>query len=183
MRLEKSEDLDNVYKLFGECAHHCSNIECSLALLLHPARWKKHSTDLENTEEEMQNKLKDIKQWAVANKKFDEALDNVEQDIDSLYKFPSCSKLVKWIKEEYSLLDEQAKYLNEICNKRNYVIHRIWWAYGRRLKNPAVIKEMLIELQGYEKYFSSASDWLQKQAYSLNGVSEEMLIAKLNSKK
>lgn len=172
MRLEKSDDLDNVYKLFGVCAHHCSNIEYSLALLLHPAKWKKHSVHLECKKQETWNKLGDIKEWVAAMKKFDEALINVEQDIDKLYKV-SLGKLIKQIKANYPLSEEQAKYLREILKKRNYVIHKMWGAYGRRLKDPLVIKEMLGELQGCETYFSSASDWLWEQAYLFNGISEE----------
>lgn len=71
MRLEKSEDLDNVYRLFGVCAHYCSNIEYGLAFLLQPAKWEKHSVHLECKKQELQNKLGDLKKWTVAMKKFD----------------------------------------------------------------------------------------------------------------
>ena len=173
MRLEKSEDLDNVYKLFGVCAHYCSNIEYSVAFLLHPVKWKKHSTHLGRKKQEMQNKLGDIKEWAAAMKKFDEDLNNVEQDINNLYNV-NLGRLIKQIKDNYPLSEEQIKYLKEVLYKRNYVIHKIWGAYGRRLKDPLVIKEMLKELQDCEEYFRSASDWLWEQACLLNGIPEEL---------
>lgn len=173
MRLENSDDLENVYKLFGVCAHYCSNIEYSVAFLLHPAKWKKHSAHLERKKQELQNKLGDIKEWTAEMKKFDEALDSVEQDIDNLYKV-SLGNLMKQINDNYPLPDEQLKYLREILDKRNHVIHKIWGVYGRRLKDPLVVKEMLRELQDCEAYFRSASDWLWRQAYLLNGIPEEM---------
>lgn len=175
MRLEKSEDLDNVYKLFGVCAHYCSNIEYSVAFLLHPVKWKKHRVDLECKKQEMQNKLElgDIKEWTTAMKEFDEALDKVEQDIDKLYTVPLGS-LIKQINDNFPLSDEQAKYLREILEKRNYVIHKMWGVYGRRLKDPLVIKEMLKELQDCEVYLRTASDWLWEQACLLNGIPEEL---------
>jgi hypothetical protein len=173
MRLEKSVDLDNVYKLFGVCAHHCSNIEYSVAFLLHPVKWKKHEAHLKHKNQETQN-TRDIKKWTVAMKKFDEAIDNVSQDIDNLDKM-TLGKLINQIKGNYPLLEVQARYLKEILDKRNYVIHKMWGAYGRRLKDPQVIREMLGELQDCESYFRSSSDWLRKQAYLLNGFSEEMI--------
>lgn len=142
MRLEKSDDLDNVYKLFGVCAHYCSNIENSVALLLHPVKWKKHSAHLERKKQEIQNKLGDIKEYTVAMRKFDEDLNNVEQDINNLYNV-NLGNLIKQIKDNYPLSEKQVKYLKEILDKRNYVIHKMWGAYGRRLKDPLVIKEML----------------------------------------
>jgi len=170
MRLEKSENLDNVYKLFGICAHHCSNIEYRIALLLHPAMWAKHRPHLNNKNQETQN-TRDIKEWTAAMQRFDEALDKAEQDIDDLYNMP-LGNLIKQINGNYELSDEQAKYLGDILKKRNYVIHKMWGDYGRRLKDPLVIKEMLRELQTYEPYFRAASDWLWEQASLLNGISD-----------
>ena len=172
MILEKSVDLDNVYNLFGVCAHHCSNIEYRIALLLHPARWTKHWDHLKRKNQETQN-THGIKDWTAAMQRFDAALDNVEQDIDKLYKM-TLGNLIKQVNDNYKLSDEQEKYLREILEKRNYVIHKMWGDYGKRLKDPLVVKEMLRELQAYEPYFRSASDWLQKQAYLLNGISEEI---------
>ncbi len=172
MRLEKSEDLDNVYKLFGVCAHHCSNIEYRIAFLLHPAKWTKHWAHLKRKNQETKN-IRDIKEWTAAMKRFDEALDNVEQDIDNLSNV-TLGNLIKQVNDNYPLLGEQRKYLREILEKRNYVIHKMWGDYGRRLKDPLAIKEMLKELQAYEPYFRSASDWLQEQAYLLNGIHKEM---------
>jgi hypothetical protein len=173
MRLEKSEDLDNVYKLFGVCAHHCSNIEYSVAFLLHPVKWEKHRVNLKRKNQETQN-TRDIKKWIAKMKKFDEALDNANQDIGNLDKM-TLGNLIGQVKVKYSLSDEQVKYLREILEKRNYLIHKMWGDYGRRLKDSLIIKEMLRELQTYEPYFRFASDWLRKQAYLLNGVSEEMI--------
>jgi|GEM_PF-1307715 len=170
MILEKSEDLDKVYRLFGVCAHHCSNIEYSIAFLLHPVKWNKHKANLEQKKQATRNWSGGIGKVVVAMKKFDEALDNVSQDIDNLYKV-SLGTLIKQMNENYPLSDEQAKYLRAILEKRNYVIHKMWGDYGRRLKDPQIIKEMSKELQNYESYFRSASAWLQEQVYSLNGIS------------
>lgn len=163
MGLEKSEDLDNVYKLFGICAHHCSNIEYRMAFLLQPLMWKKHRAHLDNKNQEMQKC--DIREWPAAMKRFEEALDNVGQDIDDLYNVP-LGKLINQINDNYKLLDEQKKYLRQILEKRNFVIHKMWGKYGRRLMDALVIKEMLGELQEYERYFRAASDWLQEKGHA-----------------
>jgi len=99
VRLEKSEDLDNVYKLFGVCAHHCSNIEYSVAFLLHPVKWEKHRVNLKRKNQETQN-TRDIKEWTAKMSKFDEALDNVNQDIDSLDRM-TLGQLINQIKDNY----------------------------------------------------------------------------------
>ncbi len=170
MILEKSEDLDNAYRLFGICAHHCSNIEYNVAFLLHPAKWAKYRQHLENKAQEVQNKLGDIRQWNVAMKEFDEALEKVEQEIDKLNTF-TLGKLLAEVKINYSLSDEQLRYFKEILEKRNYIVHKMWGTYGRRLKDPLVVQEMLKELQNNEVYLRTASNWLREQAYLLNGIS------------
>lgn len=100
-------------------------------------------------------------------------MDNVHLDIDNLYNVP-LGNLIKQVNDNYPLLNEQTTYLKEILGKRNYVIHKMWGAYGRRLKDPLIIKEMLRELQDCEVYFRTASDWLWEQAYLLNGMLKEM---------
>jgi hypothetical protein len=171
-QLEKSDDLDAVYKLFGVCAHHCSNIEYSLAFLLHPAKWNKHSVHLDRKKKELQDKFKNIGNWTDAMRRFDEALDHVELDIDALNKRP-LGDLINQASNNYPLTNEQKTYLKGILKKRNHVIHNIWGIYGKRLKDPVIAKKMLNELRDYEKYFGLASDWLHEQACLLNGVMEE----------
>ncbi len=171
MRLEKSVDLDNVYKLFGVCAHYCSNIEYSVAFLLHPAKWAKHKVHLERNKQEAQKG--GIEEEVAAMKRVEETLDSVKQDIDNLYN-ATLGNLIKQINNNYPLSEKQRKYLKEILNKRNYVVHKMWGDYGRRLKDPLIIKEMLRELQAYKLYFRSASNWLWKQACALNNISEEI---------
>jgi len=123
MGLENSVDLDKVYKLFGVCAHHCSNIEYNMALLLHPAKWNKHRARLDSKKQEMKNV--DIKEWYAAYKNFEEALDNAGQDIEDLYN-KSLGNLIKQVNDNYPLTDEQNKYLRDILEKRNFVIHKMW---------------------------------------------------------
>ena len=172
VQLEKSDDLDKVYKLFGVCAHHCSNIEYSMAFLLHPVKWNKHSKSLQLQKSKLNDKTKGINNLTVAKREFDIALDNVDLDIDGLSNV-TLGNLVKQVNENYPLSDEQKIYFKEIVIRRNYVIHKMWGAYGRRLKDPQIVKEMLTELQGCETYFRLASGWLRKQAYLLNGIINE----------
>jgi len=169
-RLDKSDDLENVYKLFGVCAHHYSNIEYMAAFLLHPVKWNKHRDNLERRKQETRNKTGGIEKMVEAMKEFDMALADVGHDIDNLYDVP-LGNLINQVNSNFSLSEEQIKYLRDILKKRNYVIHKMWGVYGRRLKDPQVIKEMLKELQYYEPYFRSASDWLEEQACLLNGIS------------
>ncbi len=167
MKLEKSGNLDNTYKLFGVCAHHCSNIEYHIAFLLHPVKWKKHRNQLESKKQNTQKG--NIKERVAAMKEFDKALEKVEQDIDSLYKLP-LGALIEQLSINYPLTEKQGVYLKKILEKRNYVIHRMWGNYGRRLKDALVVGEMYNELQNYEQYFRSASNWLKQQAYLFNSI-------------
>ncbi len=169
MQLKDSNDLSSVYKLFGVCAHHCSNIEYNIALLLHPSTWSKHWKDLERKKTELNNKHFNIREWNAAMKRFDEALNNVQQDIGCLDKLP-LGALIKEVKTGYQLSSEQTKYLKDILDKRNYVIHKIWGVYGRRLQDPLVVREMLAELTGYEVFFRYASGWTREQAHRMNGI-------------
>ena len=161
MLLEKSEDLDKLYNLFGVCAHHCSNIEYGVAFLLQPAKWKKHRETLDRKKQKMQECS--IEEWATASKELSEALENVGQEIERLYDI-SLGALIKQVKDNYPLDDDQSKYLEEILDMRNYVIHRMWGKYGKRLEETQVVKEMLAELQDCERYLRTASLWLQQRA-------------------
>ena len=106
-------------------------------------------------------------------KRFDEDLNNVESEIDDLYGV-SLGNLIKLINANYPLTNEQKKYLKDILSKRNYIIHKIWGVYGRRLKYPEVVKEMLEELKVCETYLRNAADWVWEQAYVLNGIPKEL---------
>lgn len=168
-QLEKSEDLEKAYTLIGVCAHLCANIEYSMVFLLHPIKWNKYRANLEQKKQKMLDELVDVKKYNAASNELDKVLSDIDQEIDKMYTM-TLGQLICEVKKNYRLADKQETYLREILEKRNYVIHKIWGAYGRRLKDPIVIKEMLKKLEDYEAFFRTASDWLWKQACSLNAV-------------
>lgn len=163
-----SENLEKVYKLYGICAHLCSNVEYGMALLLHPIKWKKHSPVLEGMAQAA-GQTQGIEEQIDAMKKFDESLEDVAQEIDNLSKH-TLGKLINQIKENYPLNEQQEEYFKGILDKRNHLIHHIWGKYGIRLKNPDEAAKMLSELEALEKFFRPASAWIWEQARISNGI-------------
>lgn len=167
-RVLLSENLEKVYKLYGICAHLCSNIEYGMALLLHPIKWKKHSPILESQAQAV-GQTQGIEEQIDAMKKFEASLEDVTQEIDDLSKY-TLGKLINQIKEIYPLNEQQEAYFKEILDKRNNLTHHIWGKYGMRLKNPDEVTKMLNELEVLEKFFRSASAWVWEQARISNGI-------------
>jgi hypothetical protein len=174
-RLSFSEKLEKVYKLYGICAQLCSNIEYGIAMLLYPKKWEKYSSALKGQAQRV-TEARGITDSLEAMNKFDELLKDISQEIDALSKLPLGS-LIKQIKDNYPLKEQQETYFKDILDKRNYFIHHIWGKHGIRLKNPEVVTKMLQELEALEPFFRSASSWVWKQARIVNGISSFMDIS------
>lgn len=159
MRLENSKILDATYKLLGMCAHLCANIEYGICLLLVLHRWEQKHPHLKRLADNAKRRAHDLDGWQTSMKNLDIGLDEVQKQIENLYKC-SLERLIHQMQAAFPMEPEQIKYLKEIKDKRNYVIHTIWGKYGRRLQDPLVVNEMFNELREYELYFRKASNWI-----------------------
>lgn len=169
MSLENSADLDVIYRLAGICAHHCANIEYSMSFLLVPKKYAEHQPVLDLEKAQTQS----WEEWFEAKKEFDSSIKNMEKEIDKLDDL-ALGALIQQVNEKYRPPEAVIGYLNEIRMKRNYVIHKIWAIYGKRLKDPVAAKKMFHELQEHEHFLRDASKWIRQQAMFVNGTFEEL---------
>lgn len=132
--LEESDDLNELYRLYGIAAHNCSNIEYRIAHLLLGPKW-------------------------AATKKLD--AEKVRKIADSLYLKP-LGALLKEYKQHYEFSEQQIKAMNTILDKRNYLIHRFFGTYGKKMHNKEVLIEMIKELTDIIGMFQVASHSLDE---------------------
>ena len=184
MTSQNSEELNNLYRLYGICAHHCANIEYRMALLLYPATWGAHKECIDLKAKEFhQAESRGTEEYLAAWERLDETMENVDKDIEKLDEL-TLGMLIARLKNKTKLSDDHAKYLEDILEKRNHLIHEIWGKglYVRRLSDLSVIKEMTNELIVYERDFKEASNWLKKQVCSVHGVIDEQSIVLIKKK-
>ena len=106
--LEESDDLNELYRLYGIAAHNCSNIEYRIAHL------------------------------------------------------KPLGALLKEYKQHYEFSEQQIKAMNTILDKRNYLIHRFFGTYGKKMHNKEVLIEMIKELTDIIGMFQVASHSLDE---------------------
>ena len=101
--LQESDDLNEVYRLFGIASHYCSNIEHRLLIfLLEPVS------------------LSSIRMTGKKNKAVEERIDEakkVQERIDEVTKKlceMTIGQLIEQIKQHYNLNEYQKKYLRKI---------------------------------------------------------------------
>lgn len=127
--LTDSDKLQEMYELYGMAAHYCCNIEYRFAeLLLHP-EWQRQ---------------------AVSNP---EEIEAVYADLSRM----TLRQLMKKYREHYNFTDEQEAVIDEVQTKRNYLTHRFFGMYGKRMDNPDVVEEMIAELKDLMAYFQEVS--------------------------
>ncbi len=132
--LEESDELNEVYRLYGIAAHNCSNIEYRIAHLLLGPKW-------------------------AATKELD--AEKVTKIADALYSKP-LGALLKEYKQHYEFSEQTIKAMDTILDKRNYLIHRFFGAYGKRMHNKEVPREMIKELTDIIGMFQAASHSLDE---------------------
>lgn len=158
------------------CAHHCANIERRMGLLLHPVIQKSHKENIDLKAKELERSAsKSFEEHLSAWDRIHEACANIDKEIEGLDKLP-LGRLISFLKKRTKLSDEYAKYLADILERRNYLIHKMWGKYGRYLSDPSSIKTMADELMAYEKDFREASNWLKKQVCLIHGVVDDQLM-------
>lgn len=133
--LQDNDKLREVYRLYGMAAHHCCNIEYHVAgCLLGP-------------------------EWTKKNVSTPEEVENVYADLSCM----TLGQLLKKYKEHYNFTDEQEAVIDEVQTKRNYLAHRFFGRYGKRIHDSVVVEEMIAELKDLIAYFQQLSLSLTKE--------------------
>ncbi len=127
--LKESDELDKLYKLYGVASHNCSNIEYRIAHLLLGPTW----SETENIDPE---KIRSV--------------------YEDLYKKP-LGNLLKLYKKHYTFSENTINQMSVVLDKRNYLIHRFFGNYGKKMHDPLVISEMIEELEEMIGIFQVAS--------------------------
>lgn len=127
--LKNSSTLEKVYRLYGLAAHNCSNIEYKIAHYLLGPEWEK--ADVLSPEE-------------------------VDKVSDDLYK-KTLGQLLKKYKKHFELTEEAPDILDEVLEKRNYLAHRFFGNYGKKMHNEETLKDMTEDLEGMIILFQSVS--------------------------
>jgi hypothetical protein len=127
--LKENDELDLLYKLYGIASHNCSNIEYRIAFLLLGPKW---------------NLIEDLNP------------EEVTKVYEELYKKP-LGALLKLYKQHYEFSDKTVEQMDMLLEKRNYLVHRFFGTYGRKMHDPKIIIEMTEELKKMIYIFQEAS--------------------------
>lgn len=136
--LLESEQLNEIYKLYGIAAHNCCNIEYRIVYLLLGPRWKQ--TEGLNPEK-------------------------VTEAYDKLQRLP-LGVLLKEYKEHFTFTDGQLALMEDVLEKRNYLTHRFFGTYGKKMHDPSIQKQMISELKELILVFQSVSRSLDPETWS-----------------
>ena len=135
--LPETEQLNELYRLYGIAAHNCSNIEYRIVYLLLGPKWKQ--TENLNPEK-------------------------VTEVYDKLQRLPLGSLLNEY-KQHFSFTEKQLELMNTVLEKRNYLMHRFFGTYGKKMHDPAVQEKMISELKELVSIFQSVSRSLDPETW------------------
>lgn len=135
--LEESEQLNELYRLYGVAAHNCCNIEYRIVYLLLGPKWKE--TERLNPEKvrEVYGKLNRL----------------------------TLGQLLKEYKQHFNLTEQQLSLAEEVLEKRNYLAHNFFGNYGKQMHNPKVLEKMISELKSLIVIFQSISRSLDPEKW------------------
>jgi len=127
-----NDEINEIYCIYGRTAHHCFNIGlCCIFLLQGPELRKNH-------------KLSEITP---------EVIDKYMLALDR----STLGQLLKKIKKHYPLRKVNEIYLENVLEKRNYITHKFFGIYGKRMYLPETWPVMKKELQELLTFFEKAS--------------------------
>jgi len=129
LMLEDSEQLSELYRLYGLAAHNCCNIEYRIAYLLLGPKWK------------------EIKKLTP---------ERLTEVYERLYRMPLC-KLLEQYKQHFTFTKEQISIMKDVLEKRNHLVHRFFGDYGVKMQDLGVLEQMISELKTLTIDFQSAS--------------------------
>ncbi|MEI8173697.1 MAG: hypothetical protein WCH07_09475 [Deltaproteobacteria bacterium] len=135
--LEESEQLKELYRLYGIAAHNCCNMEYRIVYLLLGPKW-------EETEKLNPEKVPEI--------------------FEKLTKL-TLGSLLKEYKQHFNLTEQQLSLAEEVLEKRNYLAHHFFGNYGKRMHDPKVLEKMTSELKSLIVLFQSVSRSLDPEQW------------------
>lgn len=135
--LQESEQLNELYKLYGIAAHNCCNIEYRIVYLLLGPKWKQ-------TEGLTPEKVTEV--------------------YDKLQRLP-LGALLKEYKQHFKFTEKQIALMENVLEKRNYLTHRFFGTYGKKMHDPAIQKQMVTELKELILVFQSVSRSLDPETW------------------
>jgi len=133
--LQESERLSELYRLYGIAAHNCANIEYRMAFLLLGPKW----AILEDLEPE---KIREV--------------------YEQLYLKP-LGTLLQTFKSHYDVSEEAQNVWTNVLEKRNYLIHRFFGEYGKKMHHEETIEKMISELTELVFFFQEVSRQLDQE--------------------
>ena len=136
--LQESKQLNELYRLYGVAAHNCCNIEYRIANLLLGPKWEQ----IERLTPE-----------------------KVTQVYDKLERLP-LGALLKEYKQHVKFTDEQLALAEDVLEKRNYLTHKFFGTYGRKMHDRSIQEKMILELQALICLFQSVSRSLDPETRS-----------------
>jgi len=135
--LEESEQLNELYRLYGVAAHNCCNIEYRIVYFLLGPTWKE--TEKLNSEK-------------------------VRETYGKLNKL-TLGALLKEYKHHFNLTEQQMSLAEEVLEKRNYLAHNFFGNYGKQMHDPIVLEKMTSELKSLLVVFQSVSRSLDPEQW------------------
>lgn len=133
--LEESEQLNELYRMYGTAAHNCCNIEYHIVYHLLGPKWR----EIERLTPE-----------------------EVTQVYDKLVRLP-LGALLKEYTARVQFTSEQLRLAEKVLDRRNYLMHRFFGEYGKKMHDPSVQKEMIEELNELILLFQRVSRSLDPQ--------------------
>lgn len=127
--LEESEQLSEMYRLYGLAAHNCCNIEYRIAYLLLGPKWKE---------------TKDLNP---------EKITAVYEKLSSV----PLGALLEEYKQHFPFTEDLKVMMKDVLDKRNYLVHRFFGNYGIKMRDPGVLEQMISELKKLIIIFQSVS--------------------------
>lgn len=136
--LQESEQLDELYKLYGIAAHNCCNIEYRIVYLLLGPKWKQ-------TDGLTPGKVTEV--------------------YDKLQRLP-LGVLLKEYKQHFTFTKEQLALMEDVLEKRNHLTHHFFGMYGKKMHDPSIQKQMISELKKLILVFQSVSRSIDPETWS-----------------
>lgn len=135
--LEESEQLNELYRLYGIAAHNCCCIEHWIVYLLLGPKWKE-------TKELNPEKVKEV--------------------YEKLTRL-TLGSLLKEYKQHFTFTEQQLSLMEDVLEKRNYLAHNFFGNYGKQMHNPKVLEKMTSELKDLIVVFQSVSRSLDPEQW------------------
>lgn len=135
--LEESEQLNELYRLYGIAAHNCCNIEYRIVRLLLGPKWK----DIQKLNPE-----------------------KVREVYEKLNRL-TLGALLKEYKQHFSFTEQQLSLMKDVLGKRNDLIHNFFGNYGRQMHDPKVLEKMTSEIKTLIGVFQSVSRSLDPEQW------------------